>query len=357
MEVSSIGDYHPIFEKNGNILSKLGITEEKIKEKTIEKFYSETIIALLENPEMLESEGEKEIKLLFISFEKQNFYSNKVDILDILIFIDSETFQDKYILKKDDFLDPINLDEKIDILYFLMVYFVYDDFSIINKSEFLLSSNYFFNNIYNKSLSFEMNSQQKNRLEKIIEKFKNNDKTDIKPEKEILDKILKNIKKFDMKLKFSIKGNKLGEFFRNFIETDEINKNDNEINNYNEIHNDNEIFNNNEIFYYDELNNSYEILNDSGNSSNNLYESFENKLLEKEYNQYYADFKRETYNLKDIYNIKVEIHNFCKKIRAHVDKYPDNYDLKIIEEEKEKEHLTTIIIRKDENIFFYYLYY
>ena len=178
-DISEKKIFEESFKEISCIRSELEKSKEDIIRKKLKDLYSKIIITVIKNREMLEPEKIEKIKrLLNTMWESEDFHFSEEKIDVVISEIDSKDF-DIYILAKDDF-DFSNpkklekLEKKINILYFLMTYFVYDSF-IIKKSSFLLkSSDLFEENVKSKLLSKD-NNQIKviKRLNILDEKFKN----------------------------------------------------------------------------------------------------------------------------------------------------------------------------------------
>ena len=178
-DISEKKIFEESFKEISCIRSELEKSKEDIIRKKLKDLYSKIIITVIKNREMLEPEKIEKIKrLLNTMWESEDFHFSEEKIDVVISEIDSKDF-DIYILAKDDF-DFSNpkklekLEKKINILYFLMTYFVYD-FLIIEKSSFLLkSSDLFEENVKSKLLSKD-NNQIKviKRLNILDEKFKN----------------------------------------------------------------------------------------------------------------------------------------------------------------------------------------
>ena len=178
-DISEKKIFEESFKEISCIRSELEKSKEDIIRKKLKDLYSKIIITVIKNREMLEPEKIEKIKrLLNTMWESEDFHFSEEKIDVVISEIDSKDF-DRYILAKDDF-DFSNpkklekLEKKINILYFLMTYFVYDSF-IIKKSSFLIkSSDLFEENVKSKLLSKD-NNQIKviKRLNILDEKFKN----------------------------------------------------------------------------------------------------------------------------------------------------------------------------------------
>ena len=178
-DISEKKIFEESFKEISCIRSELEKSKEDIIRKKLKDLYSKIIITVIKNREMLEPEKIEKIKrLLNTMWESEDFHFSEEKIDVVISEIDSKDF-DIYILAKDDF-DFSNpkklekLEKKINILYFLMTYFVYDSF-IIKKSSFLIkSSDLFEENVKSKLLSKD-NNQIKviKRLNILDEKFKN----------------------------------------------------------------------------------------------------------------------------------------------------------------------------------------
>ena len=178
-DISEKKIFEESFKEISCIRSELEKSKEDIIRKKLKDLYSKIIITVIKNREMLEPEKIEKIKrLLNTMWESEDFHFSEEKIDVVISEIDSKDF-DIYILAKDDF-DFSNpkklekLEKKINILYFLMTYFVYD-FLIIEKSSFLIkSSDLFEENVKSKLLSKD-NNQIKviKRLNILDEKFKN----------------------------------------------------------------------------------------------------------------------------------------------------------------------------------------
>ena len=178
-DISEKKIFEESFKEISCIRSELEKSKEDIIRKKLKDLYSKIIITVIKNREMLEPEKIEKIKrLLNTMWESEDFHFSEEKIDVVISEIDSKDF-DIYILAKDDF-DFSNpkklekLEKKINILYFLMTYFVYDSF-IIKKSSFLIkSSDQFEENVKSKLLSKD-NNQIKviKRLNILDEKFKN----------------------------------------------------------------------------------------------------------------------------------------------------------------------------------------
>ena len=178
-DISEKKIFEESFKEISCIRSELEKSKEDIIRKKLKDLYSKIIITVIKNREMLEPEKIEKIKRLLNSmWESEDFHFSEEKIDVVISDIDSKDF-DIYILAKGDF-DFSNpkklekLEKKINILYFLMTYFVYD-FFIIEKSSFLIkSSDLFEENVKSKLLSKD-NNQIKviKRLNILDEKFKN----------------------------------------------------------------------------------------------------------------------------------------------------------------------------------------
>ena len=178
-DISEKKIFEESFKEISCIRSELEKSKEDIIRKKLKDLYSKIIITVIKNREMLEPEKIEKIKrLLNTMWESEDFHLSEEKIDVVISEIDSKDF-DIYILAKDDF-DFSNpkklekLEKKINILYFLMTYFVYDFFIIENSSFLIKSSDLFEENVKSKLLSKD-NNQIKviKRLNILDEKFKN----------------------------------------------------------------------------------------------------------------------------------------------------------------------------------------